>query len=447
MTARKSWGLVVVTALWCACAPDVAKDPLPEAMEFDPSAMPPRAPQPTGLVVDATTHRINLALANVVVSPDCTTPGLLSQAECEFDTYLQSLDGFPTVTPGLAPATAALDPATLTVGTNVVVVAASTGQPVTDVATGFVAPPTRSLSVHPHGSWKVGETYWVGVRGYEHGVKAVGGIEVVGSPVGALLKQETSLVCGATDVASIDPKCPAVALLAQTQPMGAEANAFLLEQIRLGYAAGNGWGLMATNGLPKAEVAVLWSFPIHTTSVPELDPTAGLVPRVTGPAQLRVGVQGPVDPATVTAFNIGGVAGTTVLVADLNALLANDLAGGFPRVTARYEAGDIVVDADAPFVAGHQYGVFLRRGIHDDRGRSLVASPVSVLLTLRGNLVDAMGRSMISSVADADASALEAGRLQLGMLFDNQMLGALTGGWLKREDLIYCYAFPLTVTP
>ena len=108
-------------AIWCACVPDVAKDPRPEAMEFDPTAMPPRAPQPTGLVVDPVTHRINLALAGMVVPPDCTVVAPLSQAECEFNTYLQSLDGFPTVTPALAPATAALDPATLTVDRKSVV--------------------------------------------------------------------------------------------------------------------------------------------------------------------------------------------------------------------------------------------------------------------------------------------------------------------------------------
>ena len=204
---------------------------------------------------------------------------------------------------------------------------------------------------------------------------------------------------------------------------------------------------MAANGLPKAESAVLWSFPVHTTSVPELDPTVGLVPRVTAPTQLRVGVQGPVDPTTVRAFTIGGAAGSSVLVLDLDALQTGNLLGGFPAVTARYEAGEIIVDAAAPFVGGHQYGVFMRKEIHDDRARPLVASPVSVLLTVRGSLVDVLGKSTVSSVADADAQALDAGRLQLGMLFDNDMLTGLTGGWLKREELIYCYAFAMKVTP
>ena len=449
MTAPKLAVAAALGMLGGACTPSIPKDPLPEAMEFDPQAMPPRAPTPTGLVVDPTTKHINLALAGMAVPADCTAPlpAGLSQAECEFDTYLQSLDGFPTVTPGMAPATAALDRTTLTVGTNVVVVAATSNQVVADVTTGFDAA-TNSLTVHPRVSWKVGESYWLGVRGYTNGVRAADGItEVVGSPIMALLKQETSLTCGAATPATADPKCPAVALLDQSAPGGGAANAYLLEQIRLAYLAGNGWGFMAANGLPKDEVAVLWGFPVHTTSVPELDPTVGLVPRVTSATQLRVGVQGPVDPTTVSAFAIGGGTGSSVLVLDLDALLANDLAGGFPHVTAQFQAGDIVVDAAAPFVAGHQYGVFMRRTLHDDRGRSLVASPVSKLLTLRGALVNALGKSTISSVADADATQLEAGRQQLAMLFDNPMLAALTAGWLNRDELIYCFAFPLKVGP
>jgi hypothetical protein len=445
MTARKSWVVLGFALAWpgSACTPSIPKDPPPAAMEFDPQAAPPRAPTPIGLVIDPATKHINLALARIAVSPDCASPLPLSQAECEFDTYLQSLDGFPTVTPGLAPATSALDPTTLTVGTNVVVVAAGANQVVSDVTTGFDAT-TGSLSVHPHASWKVGESYWIGVRGYTtNGVLTVEGNPVVGSPIQALLKRDQSLTCGATTLATVDPKCDAVALLEQSFPMAGAANALLLEQIRLAYVAGNGWGFMAANGLPTAEIAVLWGFPVHTTSVPELDPTVGLVPRVTGPSQLRVGVQGPVDPATVSAFTVGGASGSSVLVLDLDALLAGDLAGGFVRVTAHYEAGDIVVDAAVPFVIGHQLGVFMRRELHDDRGRSLVASPVSKLLTLRGSLVGADGHSTISSVADASAAQLEVGRQQLAMLFDNVMLASLTGGWLTREELIYSFAFPL----
>ena len=77
---------------------------------------------------------------------------------------------------------------------------------------------------------------------------------------------------------------------------------------------------------------------------------------------------------------------------------------------------------------------------------SLVPSPISVLLTLRGTLVDpATGHSTISTVADADAAQLEVGRVQLATLFDNAFFQPLTG--IGRDNLVYGYAFAAGGTP
>ena len=58
------------------------------------------------------------------------------------------------------------------------------------------------------------------------------GKEVVGDPAQYLLKQDTSLTCGATDT-NIDEKCPAFALLSQTmKPGDAAANLLQLEAVR-----------------------------------------------------------------------------------------------------------------------------------------------------------------------------------------------------------------------
>jgi len=439
------------------CVPDVAKDPIPESMQFDPTV--PRVPAPTGLVVNRTTGHIDFSLAGPPVPADCSMPAPYSQAECEFDTYLQSLDGFPTVTPATAPATAALDLTTVTPGTNVVIVAAGStpSTVVTDVTAGFDSI-GKQLTLHPSPHWKIGEVYWLGVRGYTDGVRAVGGREVVGSPVQALLKQETSLTCGASDAASVDPACPAVALLAQSAEaagasaadavQGASAQAVQLEAIRLSLIADGAWDAIEAHGLPKAETAVLWGFPVHTASVAEVDPTAGLVPRVTSPTQIRIAVQGTVDPATVVAFSVGGPASTLMLL-DLTELAmgGTHIPMGFPHVTASYSGGDIVVDADAPFVAGHTLGIFMRKEMTDAAGKPLVPSPISVLLRLHGALVDAQGHSQISTVADGDAQQLEAGRAMLAALFDDQSLAFVTGGFLKREDLTYAYAFPYEGAP
>jgi hypothetical protein len=428
------------------CTADVPHDPVPEEMDYDLQSLPPRAPQPTNLVIDRTTGHISFAHAGIVVAANCAASTTLSPAECEFDTYLQGLDGFPTVTPAAAPASAPLDPATLTLGRNVVVIDATTGLPAaaTDVTVGFDAT-TNQLIVKPTRSWSLGASYWIGVRGYGNGVRAASGSEVVGSPTHALFKQPTSLTCGAATPAEVPASCPALMLLSQNVGIDAARLAvFQLEPIRQLYSSA--FTLMAAAGLPKEEVAVLWGFPIHSASVPELDPTVGLVPRVTAPNEIRVAVKGTVDPATVAAVVVKQSAGT-VLLMDLTAAATMDLVMGLPVVQAQYAAatGEIVITGAQPFTAGHQYGVFITNGVKNAAGLPLVPSPVSKLLTLRSPLVDGTGHSTISSVASSDAAMLEVGRAQLAPLFDMPVFAGLTG--VTRENLAYCFAFAVGATP
>jgi len=98
-----------------------------------------------------------------------------------------------------------------------------------------------------------------------------------------------------------------------------------------------------------------------------------------------------------------------------------------------------------PLPAGHTIGLFFTNGLKDPGGNPLVASPVSKLLTLQAPLVDAAGHSTVSGVNDAGAAQLEAGRQQLAPLFDNAALTGLTG--INRDNLVYCFAFPLGATP
>ena len=52
-----------------ACTPDVGADPTPTAMEVDLTAAPPRAPQPTALIVNPQTGLIDFSLAGTPI-PD-----------------------------------------------------------------------------------------------------------------------------------------------------------------------------------------------------------------------------------------------------------------------------------------------------------------------------------------------------------------------------------------
>jgi hypothetical protein len=435
--------------------------PTPTVMQFDPNAVPPRVPQPTSLVVNPTTGHIDFSLAGLTLPDDCTKSMLVSPAECEFDKYLESLDGFPTVTPASAPASAALDMATLTAPNNIVVVPAKAAS-ASLAAGGGVTPLGASdltIAFDTTGNnidlrpvhWTVGEFYWLAVRGYVNGVRGADGSEVVAAPAQFLLKQDTSLTCGATPPGPIDPTCPAFVVIRGSVPSAdvATMQAFQLEQIREAFVAGHGYDLMNAAGLPKAEIAVLWGFPIHTNSVAELDPSVGLVPKVTAPNEIHVAVQGPVDATTVQSF-IVTVRNGSVVVMDLTAAAAGDLVAGFPVVEAAYSGGDIVITAAQPFTAGHQLGLFFTNAIKSPDGQPLVPSPVSELLTLVSPLVD-NGKSTISSVSDSDAAMLEVGRSQLAMLFGPpppappSTFTTLTG--VSRDNISYVFAFTLGATP
>jgi hypothetical protein len=424
------------------CTPDVGNDPVPEAMEFEPDALPPRVPAPAGLIISPVTGRIDFALAGTPLPDDCSEPGGLSEAECVFNQYLETLNGFPTATPASAPATTELDPKTLELGDTVVALATRDPSRVPDVALGFDGD-ARALTVRPQPSWAIAEDYWIGVRGYTRGVRALSGADVVGSPTLALLKQDTPLHCGARSLDEIEPECPAFQLLVQNQPDSeARESLFTLEFIRTTYAASGVWQRMAAAGLPKDEVAALWGFPTHTSSVAELDPSTGRVPRVPRADEIQIDVQGPVDPASVTAFVVRERQGSVVLM-DLTAAASN-LQAGFPRVDAAFEEGAIVLRGAAPFAAGHRFGVFVTRAVRDPRGRPLVAAPLSVLLSSPAPLVNDAGKSLLSTVPDAEALAIEAGRAALAALFDNPLFAPLTG--VTREELVYCFAFELEVS-
>jgi hypothetical protein len=440
--------VAAIAALAVACTPDVGADPTPTAMQFDLTATPPRAPQPTFLVVNPQTGLIDFSLTGTPIPDDCFAQQALTPAQCQFDQWLQTLNGFPTVTPASAPASAPLDPDSVVLGENVVVVGAKGSGLVTDLGVGFDDAST-SLTLTPPRGWTLGEFYWLGVRGYANGIRDAGGGQVVGSPTMALLKQDTSLTCDAPAPTEIDPRCPAFEVLAQGAPdaQTAAGQLFQLEAIRTtGYGDLHGFDVMAQAGLPKEEIAVLWGFPIHTNSVPLLVPNTAAVPHVPAAGQILVGVQGPVDPATVSAFVVREHNGP-VVVMDLNAAAAGDLEAGFPRVAASYVAsvGAIAIQASAPFPSGHTIAVFFTNAIHSPDGAPLVASPVSVLLTLTAPVADSAMHSTVSGVADHDAVVLEEGRKGLAMVLDNPIFAPLTG--VTRANLVYAYAFVPMVQP
>jgi hypothetical protein len=405
-------------------------------MQFDTTATPPRVPEPTHVIINPGTRKIDFSLGGIAVPSDCAAQTAMPRAQCEFYQYLQTLDGYPTVTPARAPATAVLDPASLTPD-NVVVVDAATGQLVKEVAISFDAA-GKYLVIQPTAGWTPAHLYVLGVRGYASGVKGASGQEVVADVPYFLLKQDRSLSCNATTPAGVPDTCPTFQLLAaQMDPAAAKASVVQLEMLRQSYTALHATELLASvGGIPKGELAIYWAFPAHSSPVAELNPPAK-IPQVVSDRELRVAIKGAIDPATLRATT-AGMPGT-VLLMDLTETAGANLVGGLPAVDVSYETGAVVLRPRAPLITGHQYGVFLTTGITSLDGKPLVPSPVSFLLTARGPLV-AGGKSTVSAVGDADAAQLEAGRAALVDLFDNPLIQAVTG--LDRAKTAYVFAFP-----
>ena len=300
------------------------------------------------------------------------------------------------------------------------------------------------LQIAPAKSWAVGGFIWMGVRGYASGIRA-GGQPVVASVPDDLLKRDDSLTCGGTTGDTIPATCAYYQLLLQQSPdAAARASLVQLEQLRQAMNLLGGWTQIAAQGIPKAEAAIVWGFPIHTGSVIDLDPTVGLVPLPVAADEIHLAVNGNVDPTTVKAFEAAVSPGDVYLL-NLGALAAMKLLDAFPKITATYTDGNIVIKGAAPFAAGQMYGVVVTRGVTNAAGAPLVMPPVSMLLTAHGALVDAAGKSTVSSVPDAQAALLEQGRQQLAPLLADETFANLTG--IKRENLAYIFAFTTPGAP
>jgi hypothetical protein len=280
------------------------------------------------------------------------------------------------------------------------------------------------------------------VRGYENGLHAPGTppAPYVASVPYNLLKRDDSLFCGQPP-ATVDATCSYFALLAQQMsPEAARASLGQLESLRVAMDNDHykGWSLLASvGGMPKAEAAILWGFPVHSGPVIELAPPL-LVPMPVAADEIRLAVNGALDPATVTAFRPTVQPGSVYLL-NLAALATGNLLAGFPEFTATFAGDSITIKAAAPLAGGGTpYAIIVSTAAKSPAGKALVAPPVSVLLKARG-AISSGGKSQVSSVSDAEAVQLEAGRAQLAALLDNATLGAVTG--LHRDNIAYLFAF------
>jgi hypothetical protein len=392
----------------------------------------------------------------------------MSQAQCEFYQYLERLDGFPTLTPGMTPVSAPLKLSTVTLPKNLFIYNLSTDQTVTDATVSFNTT-SSSLVIDPKQGWDIGGWYVIGIRGYATGVKGENGAEGAASIISALLKQDRSLTCGATSSQGIEPTCDYYSLfssdsrfskLPSTKMHAAIAETLLqLEQLRRLYRGEvatmpiNVWKVLADKGqMPKDEVAIAWTFPTHTASVVELDPSRGLVPRAVSTSEVRLAVKGSIDSKTLRPFSLMN-SGGTVFLFNVEKLAQDAMdPAALPPFTVTVEGGDIVLtatDSTNRFIEGSNYAILITTEVTNTDGKPLAASPVTVLLRSQGELVDDSGASHVSGISDLDAQQLEKGRLQFKELLDDPLIKIATTSanrpnGLTREMLAYLFGFPFT---
>jgi hypothetical protein len=410
------------------CAPDIKQDPMPQfaVMEFDPQAAPPRAPEPTMLVINPQTGLIDFSTAGVDIPEnpaECQTQQMMPVAQCEFYQYLETLDGFPTLTPLAAPVNASLDMATVTLPDRLLIV--NDNPPgildASSVALSF-DPAKNVLQAMPVQGWNVGSTYIVAVRGYDNGVKTEQGNEVLSSVPYFLLKKDDSLTCGAAEPGLIAADCGYYQLMLQQTPDNPSAAAegvFGLEMMRQAYLGF--WAPLAGMGMPKAEVAIVWAFPIHSASVAELNPQLGMLPFTTANS-LSIRVKGSVS--------IGSLDAADVMVFGMT----ENTALGISGIT--YTPPDIVVTLSGSMIPGGMYVVLLTNGITNELNQPLVASPMTVLARTRGPLF-ANGQSMMSTLDSASAEQFEQLRFALAPFLD----GLEMNPGITREQIAYLYSF------
>jgi pimeloyl-ACP methyl ester carboxylesterase len=480
---RKLW-VVGALALGAVACEEPTQPPSPEYVvaAFDPSAVPPVVPTPNDLAINPKT-----GLVEAPVDPSAP----LAQQEFTRD-YLNTLDGFP-VTAVASTRVDGLDPSTLgPKGVLLLDLKPGAGQPVAPELDYDEEKGLLTLTP-PRSGWPKGGHFAVAVIGGANGVKGLGGKEVVASPAWYLLRFPTPLVECTPGAERTPANCrPTTNLIPSTQQdvlarrREQAATALRLEELRVRYAPV--LDSLEAQGIPRKDVALLWTF--RVVSLPEVtfDPQRNVIPfpndllltrdattgatRVnlpmplsTAPAEQKALVEGlnTLDGFSTTAPIVSENSDTLGAI-DVGRLDASLLTASsrFVKVTARGAVPQSNVEvclncasskrADGSVATGNPsqlqfvprlpleekstYAVALTTGLKNEQGQRVVPAAAFALLRSSAELVDASGKSLVSGVLDAQAQQLEKGRKAMKPLVDG-----LVAGGIARKDLLLSWAF------
>lgn len=426
--------LFAVRAVWMISGCALELDPAPDDawLVYDPVSG--HIPSPNDLVRDAEAGHLALPLDDA-----------LPAAENGFRELLDQQDGWSSAAPITFSVTAPLDPASLVGGVTVYRWGAA---PVAvDGLVPVVADDQVSVSVPPPVTgWERGETYVVVARGGPSGLRTVDGRPIGPDAVFVLLSAPETLlghdraVPGATLAERTASLEVLEATRVQLQPMLTE-----VERV----------------GVPRSELAALFSFTV--TRRPELamdpvsqrvpvpfdlliDPATGLValPPAPDDDDLTIRAKSVLNTyngfsltgdlvfevtAPVTAASLGDrVELWTTAGEQLGATttLWND-AGPCPPdgSDCRY----VVVDPEqVPLTPGQTYAVVVRDGVVGVDGEPLAPMGIGALLRL-DDPVAVDGDSQVLAASDADAARVEGVRIRLDPLLDRIGRDGIVAAW------------------
>ncbi|MHB8873345.1 MAG: hypothetical protein ACYC8T_06630 [Myxococcaceae bacterium] len=296
--------LAALASVAVACAPaiDQVDPPAVVIARFDPSLTPPLVPTPNDLATDPATGLLAVPV-----------PATATDADLEFAAYLNTLDGFPAGATATVTFDGAIDAATVSAASVMVLDLDDGAKPVDGLTRAYLDAPhaaaAGTISVKPPATgWKAGARYAVAVVGGDSGLKGAAGTQVVGSITWALLRSEHSLVTDCPDLAS--PTCRAATeLIPSTETDPAKkiadqaAKAVRLEGLRLKYKPVIEAAVAA--GAKRSDIALAWTFKISSKVTMGFNPAAN--PKVLPiPTDLAMNpatglVNAPIDPTAPAA--------------------------------------------------------------------------------------------------------------------------------------------------
>ena len=443
--------LAVPLALCAACAPEIPQSAKPKVVVavFDPLGSPPSVPLPNNLALNPET-----GLLNIPKEAPGTPP-----AQFELNTYLRTLDGFPTSTP--ITASFSEDVSQTSAEKPGAIVLFDLGDMKTFGSADFKATVTgKKLTVVPTKQWSLGHTYGVAVFGGADpdGIQGADGSPVVADRFTFFLRSTDPLLTqfnkdGAREACPIDEKTKSYVETCRPALGLSFAQAKLLEGLRqktdplLSMKPGP---LDAVNGgMPRDRhnIVLFWTFSIATGPFAVFDPTAGKVPfpnealkdQATGkvnlpagalPEAIRMGLNQldgfstsghltvNIDTVDGAPFK-GAKPGETVLLVDAASPFKPPAFAAGPQLAngGKDYTGLMQINPERPLTGDKSlYVALLTTGITDSRGEHLKSSPVMQLIKLRSPLADKeTGKSNVSVLTDDLAVRLEVLRAQ----FDN----------------------------